>query len=215
MPALRILIEAGQKRVFAVALDWPGLARSGRTEGAAIDALILALPRYAAVAEAAHQPFGLDPGPAEPDVVERVEGNATTDFGAPGIVGEADREPLTANDAERQAAFVRAAWQVFQRVASTAPEALRKGPRGGGRDRSKIVEHVDGADRGYATVMGVRASDARSIDDVRAEMLGLLAQPSDGSPLAGRRWPSRYAARRVAWHAIDHAWEIEDRSGTR
>jgi hypothetical protein len=26
-------------------------------------------------------------------------------------------------------------------------------------------------------------------------------------------WPVRYAARRTAWHALDHAWEIEDRSG--
>jgi hypothetical protein len=25
-------------------------------------------------------------------------------------------------------------------------------------------------------------------------------------------WPPRYAARRIAWHALDHAWEIEDRS---
>ena len=25
-------------------------------------------------------------------------------------------------------------------------------------------------------------------------------------------WPARYAARRIAWHVLDHAWEIEDRS---
>ena len=37
-------------------------------------------------------------------------------------------------------------------------------------------------------------------------------EPSDGSPIAGKRWPLRYAARRIAWHALDHAWEIEDRS---
>jgi hypothetical protein len=43
-------------------------------------------------------------------------------------------------------------------------------------------------------------------------MLDVLRQPSDGSPLAGRTWTARYAAHRIAWHALDHAWEIEDRS---
>ena len=43
-------------------------------------------------------------------------------------------------------------------------------------------------------------------------MLEILRQPSDGSPLAGRKWPPRYAVRRVAWHALDHAWEMEDRT---
>jgi hypothetical protein len=40
----------------------------------------------------------------------------------------------------------------------------------------------------------------------------VLRQPSDGAPIAGKKWPPRYAARRIAWHALDHAWEIEDRS---
>jgi hypothetical protein len=43
-------------------------------------------------------------------------------------------------------------------------------------------------------------------------MLVVLRTPSDGSPLARRRWTTRYAAHRIAWHALDHAWEIEDRT---
>ena len=27
------------------------------------------------------------------------------------------------------------------------------------------------------------------------------------------RWGPRYFVRRSAWHALDHAWEIEDRLG--
>jgi hypothetical protein len=211
MATLRVLIEAGQKRVFAVALDWPGLARSGKTEDAAIEALLAALPRYAKVAKLAGEAFDLDADSVSVDVVERVEGNATTDFGAPGIVGEADREPLSEDAAERQAAFVRAAWQAFREVADAAPEGLRKGPRGGGRDRSKIVDHLAESDRGYAAAMGLRGTGGRDIEAVRGEMLAVLGEPSNGSPLGGKRWPSRYAARRVAWHAIDHAWEIDDR----
>ena len=211
---LPVLIEAATKRVFACAVDWPGLARSGRTEADAIDALLAALPRYEAVAAAAGLAFPAGLGRDDVAVVERVEGNATTDFGAPGIVGEVDRKPVSAPEARRQAALVEAAWAVLAAVATSAPEELRKGPRGGGRDRSKIVAHVHDAERGYASVMGIpgASSASRGQAVLRAEMLELLGRPSDGSPLAGKRWPARYAARRVAWHALDHAWEIEDRS---
>ena len=47
---------------------------------------------------------------------------------------------------------------------------------------------------------------------MRAAMLDVLGAARDGAPLAGKRWPARYAAHRIAWHALDHAWEIEDRS---
>jgi hypothetical protein len=43
-------------------------------------------------------------------------------------------------------------------------------------------------------------------------VLDILGKASDGSPLADRKWTQRYAARRIAWHALDHAWEMEDRS---
>jgi hypothetical protein len=42
-------------------------------------------------------------------------------------------------------------------------------------------------------------------------MLEVLRKPSDGEPIT-KRWTTRYAAQRIAWHALDHAWEIEDRS---
>ena len=128
----------------------------------------------------------------------------------PGAIGAADRRPVSAAEAKRLAAIVAASWAVFDRVAAAAPESLRKGPRGGGRDRSKIVGHVNDSDGGYATVMGIKG-----IDDVAARreaVLEVLRRPSDGSPIAGRKWPPRYAARRIAWHALDHAWEIEDRT---
>ena len=100
--------------------------------------------------------------------------------------------------------------RVRPRVAASAPEELRKGPRGGGRDRTKIVGHVNNSDGAYANVMGIKEPDVT----VRrgAAILDVLRQASDGSPIAGRKWPPRYAARRIAWHALDHAWEIEDRT---
>jgi len=73
------------------------------------------------------------------------------------------------------------------------------------------------ADRAYANQMGIKVpefapDDLRAIVAMRAAMLDVLRAARDGEPLAGRRWPARYAAHRIAWHALDHAWEIEDRT---
>jgi hypothetical protein len=73
------------------------------------------------------------------------------------------------------------------------------------------------ADRAYAREIGVTVrefapDDRAAIDAMRASMLDVLRAARDGRPLADRRWPARYAAHRIAWHALDHAWEIEDRT---
>ena len=207
---IRVLVETTPKRVFVSALDWPGLSRAGRDEPAAIEALLDAAPRYAEVARAAGEAFEAEDLAVE--VEERLDGDAATAFGVPSIVADADRRPVAAWEAARLAAIVEASWAAFDRIAAAAPEQLRKGPRGGGRDRTKVVEHVHGADDGYASVIGIPAADRRSRPALRERVLAILREPSDGSPIAGKRWPPRYAARRIAWHALDHAWEIEDRT---
>ena len=206
-------IEATPRRVFASALDWPGWSRAGRDEAAALSALEASRGRYAAVAREA----GLVLVQADLAVVERLPGTATTAFGAPDVCFALDARPVDAEAAERLAALVRAAWTILARVAGGAPAALRKGPRGGGRDRDAIVAHVVGAEVAYARRMGLRVgepdpADGAAVAAVRATLAGVLARPSDGGSLPGGRWPVRYAARRVAWHVLDHAWEIEDRS---
>ena len=203
-------METAPKRVFASALDWPGLARGGRQEAAALEALLAALPRYARLAEAAGVPFPVDGIGIE--VVERIDGDAGTAFGMPSVPADADRIPVSTADAARLAALVEAAWAAFDRTAAAAPAELRKGPRGGGRDTAKIVDHVNGADAAYAGVLGIPPAERRPVERCRSAMLARLREPSDGSPIAGKKWPPRYAARRIAWHALDHAWEIEDRT---
>jgi hypothetical protein len=210
-----VALEVGTRRVFAAALDWPGWCRSGKGAEAALAALADAAPRYALVAAAAKIAFR--PGLADDlTVVERLPGDGSTDFGAPGQVAKRDREPLTAAQARRRVALLQAAWVVFDRVVAAAPAELRKGPRGGGRDRDKIVEHVLGAESGYARKLGLKfpaATDLAGAVGPRELIADALRGASDGSPLAPRGWPPRYAAARVAWHALDHAWEIEDRAG--
>jgi hypothetical protein len=215
---IAVTVEATPKQAFASAVDWPGWSRSGRTEEGALAALAATAARYAVVAAQAGEALPAeadDPGAYE--VVERTAGGSGTDFGVPSAIGGLDRRPLTAAEAARQARLVEAAWTVFDRVAAAAPAELRTGPRGGGRDRDKVVRHVDEADRAYCGVLGIKAPpaeppDRSNVGAVRAAMLDALRGPSDGSPVAGRKWPPRYAARRIAWHAIDHAWEIEDRT---
>ncbi len=217
-PATGVILEVGRKRVFACATDWPGWCRSGRGEELALEALAAYLPRYAPVARLA----GLELPSAAADafsVVERLPGTAGyTDFGAPGEIAQCDYDPLTAAEAGRIAALAGAAWATFDHVAAAAPASLRKGPRGGGRDRDQIIEHVIGAEAAFARKIGVRHrkpafGDEAAIAAMRSAIAGALGRASDGTvPLPGG-WPVRYAARRIAWHVLDHAWEIEDKSG--
>lgn len=208
----RVYLEVGKRRVFASAADWPGWARSGKDEQSALDALASAAPRYAAVARAARVAFA--PG-AGFTVVERLAGDATTDFGAPGAIAKAELKRLTRKEAGRLSALVSGCWTVLDRVVESAPSSLRKGPRGGGRDRDAIVAHVLGAETAYARMIGLRlkdpAGDAAAVREHRNAIVAGIRAGTGGA--VERRWPARYAARRIAWHATDHAWEIEDRSG--
>lgn len=211
---LAVALESTPKRTFASALHWPGWSRSAKTDEAAIESLLAYAPRYALVASKA----GLElPDAFEADVVERVDGSSGTVFGVVSAIHEADHRPVDTAEAKRLASIVEAAWETFDRVAANAPAELRKGPRGGGRDRDKMIGHVIGADGAYAREIGLKAKELEFGDRdeyaaLRRRMLDVLRQPSDGSPLAGRRWTLRYAARRIAWHALDHAWEMQDRS---
>jgi hypothetical protein len=209
---IRVLVESTPKKVYVSALDWPGLSRGGKTERDAVEALLAAAVRYAKVAGAAG--FPLDADDLLIEVVERLDGDAATAFGVPAVIADSDRLAVDAAGAERLASLVEASWAELDGIAAAAPEELRKGPRGGGRDRTKVVQHVVDAEAAYAAVMGRkhRPIDAALLAAMRADMLGILRQPSDGSPIAGRKWPPRYAARRIAWHVLDHAWEIEDRT---
>ena len=201
---MKVYIEQGQKRVFACAVDWPGWCRSGKTEQAALEALAASAPRYAVIAKQAGTPF--DPKQAF-QVIERLPGTPTTDFGVPDAITQADRAKLTGRDADRVWTLLEASWKVFEWVAARAPASLRKGPRGGGRDRDKIVEHVIGAEDMYARKIGIKVKDP----GVRRTAI-IDAIQKTPPPAPDKGWPVRYLVRRTAWHAIDHLWEIEDRT---
>jgi len=114
-------------------------------------------------------------------------------------------------------------WGVFDTVAAAASGVpLRKGPRGGGRELEAITRHVLGAEQGYLARLAWKAprGDANLNEDMRRTrqaIMDALAAAERGEipergPRGGVIWPARYFVRRVAWHVLDHAWEIEDRA---
>jgi hypothetical protein len=221
--AIEVYTEGGARRVFAGAVDWPGWSRSGSDEEAALEALVAYGARYAAVVRKADGTFRAPSGTAGLRVVERLEGNATTDFGAPGMAPAADGRRIDAAELARLGKVLEACWAFFDAAAKEAAGVeLRKGPRGGGRGVEAIVEHVQQAEESYVRKLAARAPKAGS--DVRSAMLetrsvvldALSRAVTDGMPEKGPRggalWTPRYFVRRTAWHALDHAWEIEDRS---
>lgn len=205
----RVFLEIGTKRVFASAADWPGWCRSGKNEQAALENLAAYAPRYARVTKLAR--IELPDHATDFNVVERLKGNATTDFGAPGAPANSEKDTMTAKQTERMCALVEACWKYLDQVRAKAPEELRKGPRGGGRDRDKMFAHVLESEWGYSRYMGLRLKqpDPRDSTSIRAFRKAVLDGFAD--PNRDEKWPVVYIARRLAWHCLDHAWEMEDR----
>lgn len=219
---VRISLEVVPRRTFAVAVDWPGWTRAGRTEDEALDALLRAGPRYAGVAAAAGIVLQAPADRSGLVVVSRIPGTSTTEFGAPGVPLPEDDTLLDKAGLERLAAILQAAWVAFEAAAGRhATTELAKGPRGGGRDLAKLVAHVEDADRAYLVQLGAHppktATGPAPIEEVHAAALATLRSRALGLPVTdptrvAKPWPPRYYVRRAAWHWLDHAWEIEDRA---
>jgi hypothetical protein len=223
MKTIKLYFETGKKRTIAGAVKWPGWCRIRSDELSALQALVDYGPRYAQ----ALRPTGIEfQAPADRSafvVTERLAGNATTDFGVPAIMLEADREAVDPVEYERMRALLLACWQALDRAAlGAAGKTLRKGPRGGGRDTGQIVQHVLDAEQAYLGRLGWKLKskgEQNMVDafrDTQQAALSALAASVRGElpkqgPRGGVIWPTRYYVRRAAWHILDHAWEIEDR----
>jgi hypothetical protein len=213
-----VYVEKGSKRVFASAVDWPGFARTGRDERAALEMLVAYAPRYAKVVVRSRLGFRPPAGVGDLVVVERLAGASGTDFGVPELPAPGDAEPVDEAERKRLVSLLRACWRALDGAAeSAAGVELAKGPRGGGRSLDAIIDHVRDAEAGYLTRLAWKAPPDADAQAVRAAVVDALTSAvRDGveerGPRGGKRWAPRYFVRRVAWHALDHAWEIEDRS---
>jgi hypothetical protein len=190
---IRVYLEVEKTWAFACAVDLPGWQRRGKGEEGALEELEAYRGRYADATGT--RPRG------ELKVIGRLPGTVTTGFGAPDVVGPWDAEPLSS----KEISLVEACWAAFDQTAARVSEELRKGPRGGGRDRDGIVSHVREAERSYGRKVGARVPPRTPWSEQRAAILERLALPTHDA------WPPKYAARRIAWHVLDHAWEMQDK----
>ena len=221
--AVPVYVDRAAKHAFACAVDWPGWCRSGPDEDAALEALVASAPRIGRAMKRRRLAVPAVRTVSDLRVVERVKGNATTDFGAPGVAAKVDARAATPADLRKLGEILDASWREFDAMAAAAKgKTLAKGPRGGGRSLAKIVDHVVGAEAAYIGAVGGTFKDegggsAERLKRVRAAFVKAVAarargEVPDRGPRGGKRWGPRFAVRRSAWHWLDHAWEIEDRS---
>lgn len=224
---VEVYLEVGKKRTFAAALGWPGWCRRGRDEESALQALLDYGPRYARVLNRTQIEFQAPRDTSAFMIIERVAGNTTTDFGAPNVALARDTEPVEQDELERWQVVLQACWLAFdEAVREASGKTLSKGPRGGGRDLEQITAHVYDVDVSYLKSLGgklklpERAEEEPGVvpAQIRQAILTTLSAAVQGElpergPRGGVRWTPRYFVRRLAWHELDHTWEIQDRAG--
>jgi hypothetical protein len=215
---LKVYIETGDKKSFATAVDWIGLARSGKTPDDALAAIVEYAPRYLKSMGAAATGLKAPAGVEGLEVVARLAGNRTTDFGAPDAILPIDRERVGEHELDAAIGTLKAAWAAFGAAAARAEGKTLgpSGPRGGGRSVEKMTDHVREADGGYVHAIGGKSKAGATWSEIQRDFIAAVRSRNAGElpdfgPRGGERWPAMFAIRRSAWHALDHAWEIEDR----
>ena len=214
---IRVTVEIGPKgkKVVAVAPDWPGLERGATTGEAAIERLLSYVPRYATVAKRAGMEAAFET-PTVADVVEQYSGTGSTDFwGISFAFSSIDQQAMSGEALERELTLMRACWVFFDDVRSRVSAEMQRGPRGGGRDRDRIVRHTFAAELDWAKKLGVHTPlDAmltgeglNAHRDAYCNAIRVLHSQSN----MARTWPLRYLIRHTAFHTLDHAWEMEDK----
>ena len=205
------------KKWVAVAIDWPGLERSGQDEDQAIEKLRSYLPRYLPVAKRARLGKELSTQ-TKVKIVERYRGVGSTDFwGISFAPSSIDRLPMDTPVFERHVKLLRAAWAEFDAVAARVSSELRPGPRGGGRDRQRIVRHVLGNEGLATSPSGSRCRPSSTTCSLRSASPPIATASSTrcvtGTPKESRsvNWTIPYLLRHSAYHVLDHTWEMEDR----
>lgn len=218
---LRVLVEQPTrgKRWVAIAADWPGLERGGKTEDEAVEKLARYVPRYLPVAKRVRLGSELAAQTA-PHIIGRYPGVGSTDFwGISFGFSEFDHRKLTDEELERELALLHACWAEFDDVRARASAELKKGPRGGGRDRDRIVHHVMANEHDWTPrERGVKPDpdvplEGEALRAHRENYLAAIRALHAEGRTAGK-WPVRFLIRHTAFHTMDHAWEMEDKDLT-
>ncbi|MGO9180982.1 MAG: hypothetical protein ACLQHS_17225 [Candidatus Limnocylindrales bacterium] len=218
--SVRTVVERGpkEKKSVAFAVDWPGWSRGAKTAEWALATLESYRERYRPVAILASLGGEFDAaGPLE--IVEERVGSGSTDFwGISFSPSSLEHGPLDQAKLERKITLLRACWAFFDGVGARVSPEMRKGPRGGGRDRDRIIAHTirteseDFArqvglvipERAALSLDSLREYRTSYIEAIRAYQRGEVQRPM-------RSWTLPFLLRHSAFHPMDHAWEMEDK----
>jgi hypothetical protein len=217
---VRTVVQRGpkEKKTAVFAVDWPGWSRGAKTPDAAIDLLETYRDRYRPIARLAGLDAEFDEaGPLQ--IVEDHVGVGSTDFwGISFAPSSFEQAPMPEDELERKLALLEASWQFFDDVAARVSPELEKGPRGGGRNRDEIVRHVvvnEWQDLAKKVDVLSPPDDLRTPGAVRShreEFVAAMRDYNAGARMArGRNWTIALLLRHTAFHALDHAWEMEDK----
>jgi len=216
---VRTVIERGPKgkKAVAFALDWPGWSRGAKTPELALATLESYRRRYRPIALTAGMAREFDAvGPL--DVIQDRVGTGSTDFwGISFSPSDLERGPIGDAEFDRKIKLLRACWAFFDGVAVRVSAEMRKGPRGGGRDRDKIIRHTIRVEsEEFAKQLGLRipAEGALTPDGLVAHRKAYVAAMRGYDSRQGKRmrsWTVPFLIRHSAFHVMDHAWEMEDK----
>ena len=216
---VRTVLERGpkNKKVVAYAIDWPGWSRGAKASDVALATLESYRRRYRPIAVAARRAEEFDAaGPL--DMIEDRVGTGSTDFwGISFSPSSFEQGPMDDTEIDRKIRLLRACWSFFDDVAARVSAEMRKGPRGGGRDRDKIIRHtIRTESEDFATRVGLRVPEGAALTPEgllghrEAYVAAMRAyHAGEGKPM--RSWTLPFLIRHSAFHVMDHAWEMEDK----
>ncbi len=216
---VRTVVERGPKgkKAVAFAVDWPGWSRGAKTPELALEVLESYRERYRPIAVAAGMADEFDAaGPLK--VAEDRVGTGSTDFwGISFSPSGLEPEPMDDADIDRKIELLRGCWGFFDGVAARVSAEMRKGPRGGGRDRDRIIRHtIRSESEEYAKRLGLRVPEGgaltpKGLRDYREAYVATMRAYNAGEGKRMRSWNLPFLIRHSAYHTMDHAWEMEDK----
>jgi hypothetical protein len=220
----RTVLERGpkDKRSVAFAIDWPGWSRGAKSGDLAIATLEAYRQRYRPIAsEAGMGDEFAAAGPLE--IIEDRVGTGSTDFwGISFSPCSLEHGPMEDAELERKITLLRACWAFFDGVAARVSPEMRKGPRGGGRDRDKIIRHtIRNESEDFARKVGLiipefAALTPHGLLEYREAYVAAIRAYNAGEVKLThtRSWTLPFLLRHSAYHTLDHAWEMEDKDLT-
>jgi hypothetical protein len=220
---VRTVTEHGtkDKRSVAFSLDWPGWSRGAKSAEVALETLESYRERYRPVAVLAGMAEEFDAA-GSLEVVEDRVGTGGTDFWAISFSpSSTEHGPMSEAELDRKIRLLQACWTFFDDVAARASPEMRMGPRGGGRDRNRIIRHtIRNESEEFAKQVGLQIPEEAALTPHglkhhrKTYVAAMRAYNAGKVERKMRSWTLPFLIRHSAFHTLDHAWEMEDKDLT-